>query len=406
MAQAILEFIYGTMNSSKTANLLMRAYNYESQGRKVLCLKSAFDTRWNTDGASKEGLIESRAIPNPHKCELVLPNEDLFNLIKQYNTEIISRYSNQLSAVFVDEAQFLKKEQVKQLSQVVEKLHIDVYCYGLKNTYMDGELFEGTMALMFYADNIREITTICKYCNDKATMNLRVVNGKAVYTGESAIAIGDVVEGADSYSQVCLHHYLYPPAPIKGIENKSFTKQNYSERFNHILKNQNPFGYYRKTSEIAKQKLSYGSAPPLNTKEDALRIKYVAFGPICIDLIEFNNHRKGKTQLGVQNITEAILHFIFHFFENDSQTSFNLLKNSSCNYIKFYESKDEYDKSFLDSCSEKTKERGLLKLPNGIYAHIDARIKGSWDFYESILTGFSMHLNSLDVGFYYEEVEK
>ena len=405
MAKCKLEYIYGTMNSSKTANLIMTAYNYESQGRRILCLKSALDTRILGDGDSKEGVIESRAIPNPHSCELISSTDDLFNLVKQYNNEVISRYSSELSAVLVDEAQFLTAEQVRQLAMVVEKLHIDVLCYGLKNTYMDGHIFDGTAALVYYAHTMREIKTICKYCNDKATMNLRVVNGKAVYSGDSAVVIGDVVEGSDTYCPVCYHHYLNPPAPIVGYENKSFTKQSFAEKFTHIIKYQNVYGYYRKTSEIAKQGLKFTFAPSLDKKEDALKIKYVMFGPLCIDLEEFNKYREGKTQMGTQNITEAIIHFVLHFFENDIQTAFRLLKNSSCNHIKFYESKQELDNSFMPNCKEETKKRGTLKLPNGYYAYIDSHTKGSWNFYEAILTGFSMNVNNIEVGFYYEDAE-
>lgn len=406
MSKSKLEYIFGTMNSSKTANLIMTAHNYESQGRRILCLKSALDTRWNNDGKGKEGLIESRAIPTPHKCELVASNENLYNLIKQYNNEIISRYSGELSAVLVDEAQFLTKEQVKQLSMVVEKLGIDVLCYGLKNTYMDGEIFEGTAALMFYAHTIREIKTICKYCNDKATMNLRIVNGKAVYSGESSVAIGDVEAGSDTYAQVCYHHYLNPPAPVVGFENKSFTKQSYTEKFNHIIKYQNPYGYYRKTSEIAKQGLTFTFAPQLDKKKDALKIKYVVFGPLCIDLYEFNKSRVGKTQMGVQNITEAVIHFVMHFFENDMQTAFRLLKNSSCPYVKFFENKEELEKSFMPNCSELTKKKGTLDLPNGKYAFVDGHTRGSWDFFEAVLAGFSTQVNNIEVGFYYQETEE
>ena len=40
-----LYFRYGCMNSSKTANLLMIAHNYESQNKKILLLKPSIDTR-------------------------------------------------------------------------------------------------------------------------------------------------------------------------------------------------------------------------------------------------------------------------------------------------------------------------------------------------------------------------
>ena len=69
-------FKYGVMNSSKTANLLTVAYNYEEQGRRILCLKSSLDTRWADGTTSKVGKIASRAMPTTHSCELVQPNEN------------------------------------------------------------------------------------------------------------------------------------------------------------------------------------------------------------------------------------------------------------------------------------------------------------------------------------------
>lgn len=407
-------FKYGVMNSSKTANLLMVAYNYESQGRHILCLKSSLDNRWNTDNTLKEGVIESRALPNSHKCELIDSHENLYNRVKQYNNENISKYSSELSAILIDEAQFLVPEQVRQLAIVVEKLKIDVLCFGLKNTYIDGELFKGTAALLYYADNIQEIKTICKYCNRKATMNLRIVDGKAVYSGDDII-IGDVNGSGDTYAQVCFHHYLNPPAPIIGINNKILTKQNYNDKFNYMINYQNIDKYYHKTSEIAKQNLTFTLAPTLKERSDALKIKYIAFGPICIDVIEYNKKRtkklnnierdvedKSKTLLGPLNITEAIIEFLYNFFENDTQTAFNLLKNGSCNYIKFFENKEEFDNSFKSFCTDETKLKGTLILPDGKYAYINNKTKDSLDFYHSVLAGFSTKVNNIEVGFYVE----
>lgn len=409
---AKLTFRYGVMNSSKTANLLMVAYNYVSEGRHILCLKSSLDTRWNTKEGEKKGLIESRAIPNPRECELVSPTENIYSIVREYNAEVKSKYSTELSAVLVDEAQFLTKEQVKQLALVVDKLDIDVLCFGLKNTYVDGELFEGSKALLYYASSIEEIKTICAYCNEKATMNLFIRNGRAVYAGDT-LAIGDVGDASvnsEAYEQVCYHHYLYPPAPIIGENNKGLSKQSYNDKFRHIISNQNPFGIYRKASEVAKLGLKFSFAPPLYSKEDALKIKYILLGDICIDLIAYNQFRtteqKKKTQMGILNITEAVIHFVYHFFENDKATAFRLLKGASCNFIKFYDNKTELDNSFTATCKETTKNRGIIKLPNGKFAYVDPHTKSSWDFFESILTGISTQVNNIEVGFYFDEVEE
>lgn len=201
---AKLYYRYGTMNSSKTANLLMVAYNYKSQGKRVLSLKPSIDTRWEAEKIISRVGIES-------SCILVSPTQDIYTFI--FNN--IGEKGEMLHAILVDEAQFLKKEQVKQLALVAEYLDVPVICYGLKSSYIDGELFEGSAALLYYADSIEEIKTICHYCNRKATMNLRVKDGKPIYTGEGAISLGDTVESEDYFIQTCKKHYYHPPIDKK-----------------------------------------------------------------------------------------------------------------------------------------------------------------------------------------------
>ena len=88
----------------------------------------------------------------------------------------------QLHCVLVDEAQFLRKPQVWQLSEVVDRLRIPVLCYGLRTDFR-GELFEGSRHLLAWADEIQEIKTIC-HSGSKATMTVRVDDqGRAVQDG-------------------------------------------------------------------------------------------------------------------------------------------------------------------------------------------------------------------------------
>jgi len=196
---AKLYYKYGTMGSSKTANLLMVAYNYKSQDKRIVCIKSSLDNRWGT------GVIKSRAGVPDRECLVTTEETDLFYLIEfDINT------NGELHCILVDEAQFLRKEQIKQLARVVDELKVPVMCYGLKNSYIDGELFEGSAALLYYADSIEEIKTVCQYCNRKATMHLRMVDGKPVRTGESAIKVGDTVKDNDYYIQTCRYHYFNP----------------------------------------------------------------------------------------------------------------------------------------------------------------------------------------------------
>ena len=125
-----------------------------------------------------------------------------------------------LNCVLVDEAQFLSKAQVWQLSEVVDALRIPVLCYGLRTDFR-GELFEGSQYLLAWADELTEIKTIC-HSGKKATMVVRVdEHGRAVREGPQ-VEIG----GNDRYISVSRAEYkkvmsgegtiepLQPPLPL------------------------------------------------------------------------------------------------------------------------------------------------------------------------------------------------
>lgn len=191
---AKLYFRYGCLNSSKTANMLMVAHNYKEQDKKVLIFKPAVDTR------TEKGIVKSRV---GIETEAIVFNKE-FNLYEYIREHIDAK------AILVDEAQFLTKEQVKELAIVADDFNIPVLCYGLKNTYVDGELFDGVKALIFYADKLEEVKTECYFCSKKATQNLRVIDGKPIYEGDF-IKIGDINKCEEYYISTCRKHYFSPP---------------------------------------------------------------------------------------------------------------------------------------------------------------------------------------------------
>lgn len=197
MAQ--LFFRYGAMNSGKSIEILKVAHNYEEQNKKVILMTSAVDDR---DGV---GFVTSR-IGLKREAFPIEDQTNIFDYVTAQNDQ------KKISCVLVDEAQFLKKEHVRQLTQVVDRLNIPVMAFGLKNDFRN-ELFEGSKYLLLYADKIEEMKTICWFCNKKATMNLRINDGKPVYDGEQ-IQIG----GNEAYFPVCRYHYFEPP--MKQIEDK------------------------------------------------------------------------------------------------------------------------------------------------------------------------------------------
>jgi len=189
MAQ--LYFRYGAMNSGKSIEVLKVAHNYEEQNKAVRIFTSGVDNR---DGV---GVISSRTGMR-REATPVLEDTDIFEHIKGEVEK------EKIWCVLIDEAQFLSKENVLQLTRIVDELNIPVMAFGLKNDFMN-HLFEGSQYLLLYAEKIEEIKTICWYCKKKAIMNLRISDGKPVYEGEQ-IQIG----GNESYFPVCRYHYFNP----------------------------------------------------------------------------------------------------------------------------------------------------------------------------------------------------
>ena len=195
---AKLYFRHGTMNSGKTANMLMVAHNYLAQEKDVIILKPSKDTRWGEDHE-----VKSRAIAGAFNAILVSDADDLL--------EIIGRQTKKIHAILVEEAQFLSKEHVRQLAVIADDFDIPVLCYGLRCSFMDGVMFEGSAALMYWADSIEEIKTVCQYCRSKATKNLLRIGGVPQYKGNTDVVMGDVGGGELVFAPVCRKHYLNPP---------------------------------------------------------------------------------------------------------------------------------------------------------------------------------------------------
>lgn len=181
---AKLYFYYSAMNAGKTTTLLQSAYNYHERGMRTLILTPALDNRYG------EGVVASR-IGLKANARRIGGDEDLLALVQ---ADIASH--GPLHCVFVDEAQFLTKAQVWQISDVVDKLNVPVLAFGLRTDFR-GELFEGSRYLLAWADNLEEIKTIC-HTGRKATMVVRVdEHGRAVTEGPQ-VEIG----GNDRYVSV------------------------------------------------------------------------------------------------------------------------------------------------------------------------------------------------------------
>lgn len=185
-----LYFTYSAMNAGKSAILLQAAYNYKECGMQVMLWTSG---HYGVDQAATMGKIESR-IGLEADAHLYRADTDLFAAIEKEHAE------KKLSVIFFDEAQFLTKDQVWQLARVGDKLRLPVLCYGLRTDFQ-GELFEGSSALLAIADDLREARTIC-HCGKKATMTARMDEaGNAIKSG------AQVSVGKEVYVSLCRHHW-------------------------------------------------------------------------------------------------------------------------------------------------------------------------------------------------------
>ncbi|HPN06326.1 MAG TPA: thymidine kinase [Hyphomonadaceae bacterium] len=164
-----LYFSYAAMNAGKSTVLLQASWNYQERGMRTLLFTSALYA------TQDDGRITSRIG--------IAADATLYNQTDDLQARITREHKKKrVDCVFVDEAQFLTKEQVWQLARVSDRLGIPVLCYGLRTDFR-GELFPGSAELLAIADSLREIRTIC-HCGRKATMVVRrTADGKALTSG-------------------------------------------------------------------------------------------------------------------------------------------------------------------------------------------------------------------------------
>lgn len=186
---AKLHFYYSAMNAGKSTTLLQSSYNYNERGMDTLLYAPQIDTRYGSGKiASRIGLTQ----------DAIKFGGD-FNLYEHAKNEVAKNAN--IKCILLDEAQFLTKKQVIQLTDITDKLNIPVLAYGLRSDFL-AEPFEGSLYLLILADQLIELKTIC-HCGRKATMNMRVdAAGNAVKEG-AQVEIG----GNDRYVAVCRRHF-------------------------------------------------------------------------------------------------------------------------------------------------------------------------------------------------------
>ena len=177
------------MNAGKSTMLLQANHNYIERGMKPRIYTSDLDNRFG------EGEIVSR-IGRKAKSNIFTSKTNIYKDVLNFHNNSI------VDCVLIDEAQFLTQNQVIQLGKVVDELDIPVLAFGIRTDFQ-GNLFEGSKYLLAWADNLKEIKTVC-HCGRKATMVLRLNAKGEVVSDGTQIEIG----GEEKYVSVCRKHFI------------------------------------------------------------------------------------------------------------------------------------------------------------------------------------------------------
>ena len=198
---AKLYFTHGTMGAQKTTQLLAAAHNFEEHGGSVLMTKPAIDTRGERELMSRIGLRRAADF-------LTTPDMDIQAEVLRWREA-----RGRISAVLVDEAQFLQPTQVDQLLALAVLHAIPVMAWGLRTDFRTRS-FPGSLRLLEIAHELRESIAMCGHgggCEHRAQFNARMVNGVFVAEGAQVAIDG---EAAVTYTALCARHYLEDVGPI------------------------------------------------------------------------------------------------------------------------------------------------------------------------------------------------
>jgi thymidine kinase len=116
-------------------------------------------------------------------------------------TELADSLFDGIHCVLVDEVQFMAPRVIEQLRHVASGLGVPVIAYGLRTDFRS-HLFPGAQRMLELADKIEEVKTTCRFCNAKAMMSLKTVDGTGTLEGAS-VALGC----EELYVPVCYPHF-------------------------------------------------------------------------------------------------------------------------------------------------------------------------------------------------------
>lgn len=191
-----LDYIYGAMSCSKTAQLLTNNQSLIERGYNTCVIKPKLD---------RDEFYVSSRIGLKTKADIVLDRDDDLSSKTDFLTQ------KNIDYILVDEVQFLTFEQIEQLRRIVDELYIPVSCYGLKNDFL-ANLFPGSQRLLEISDNIYKMNTVCS-CGHGANFNVRKDNNGNYITAGAQVCI----DNGDNYDSECAYCFI---ENVMGVDTK------------------------------------------------------------------------------------------------------------------------------------------------------------------------------------------
>ncbi len=180
---ANLHFHYGVMSSSKSAALLINAYNFRKNGIKIELIKPSKDVRFSCD------TIDSRI----GLSDTALALTDFKEYIPGTDTKVL----------LVDEVQFFAPTDVDVLVDIADNKNKIIMCYGLM-VDSNENIFPASRRLIEVGAKLHRMESNCQIpgCMHLATHHLRFdSNGHVIRAGDQ-FALGD-----ENYKSVCRKHF-------------------------------------------------------------------------------------------------------------------------------------------------------------------------------------------------------
>lgn len=180
---ANLHFHYGTMGCSKSALLIINAYNQNKNGNKTEIIKPKVDNRFSSDAVNSRIGISAPAVVM----------ESLANWRPMSDTKM----------VLIDEIQFFSPSDIDHLVHIADNSPVIIMCYGLM---IDSNecIFPASRRLIEVGAKLHRMESTCQIpgCMRLATHHLRFDNTGNVVRAGAQIAVGDGM-----YKSVCRRHF-------------------------------------------------------------------------------------------------------------------------------------------------------------------------------------------------------